>query len=126
MVEDIKKNINETMCQFIVDESIKDPQYTRYDFEHKLMADDYYMEIVHDRVTDKYKVEARFIGKIVFPDKNTLEAYKSWASDSNSISYEEEYGYHWLETDWIDIKELGNKVLNMIRVANDFSLYCVW
>jgi len=126
MVNEITKKIVEAFSDFNVEENISDRQETRYDFEHTLMADDYYMEIVCDKVADRYKVEAHFSGKVVFPDREVLKNYTSWALNQYGIYYEEEYGEHWLETEWVDLKELGIKVRDMIKVANDFSVYCVW
>lgn len=126
MIEEMRKDIIKAFSDFIVEENISDRYETRYDFEHPLMADDYYMEIVHDKVADKYKVEAHFSGKIVFPDGEVLKNYSSWALDQYSIHYKEEYGEHWLETRWLGFEELGVKVRDMIKVANDFSNYCVF
>lgn len=126
MVNEMRNNIIEAFSDFIVEEYMSTKTETRYDFEHPLMADDYYMEIVHDEVADKYKVEAHFSGKIVFPDREVLKNYSSWALNQYGIYYEEEYGEHWLETGWLKFEELGVKVRDMIKVANDFSNYCVW
>lgn len=125
MVNEMRDNIIKAFSDFIVEENISDRNETRYDFEHPLMADVYYMEIVYDKVADKYKVEAHFSGKIVFPDVGVLKNYSSWALNQYGIYYEEKYGEHWLETGWLKFEELGVKVRDMIKVANDFSNYSV-
>ena len=126
MVNEINKNVIAAFSSFTIEENISDRQETRYDFEHPLMADDYYMEIVYDKIVDKYKVEAHFNGKIIFPDREMEKNYSSWALNQYGIYYEQEYGEYWLETGWVDLKEVGAKVRDMIKVANDFSVYCVW
>lgn len=125
MINEMRNNIIEAFSDFIVEEYISDKTETRYDFEHPLMADDYYMEIVYDKVADKYKVETHFSGKIVFPGREVLKTYSSWALNQYDIYYEEEYGEHRLETGWLKFEELGVKVRDMIKVANDFSNYSV-
>ena len=126
MTNEMTKNIIAAFSDFTIEENISDRQETRYDFEHPLMADDYYMEIVYDKIADKYKVEAHFSGKIVFPDKEVEKNYSSWTLNQYGIYYETEYGEYWLETDWVNLREVGVKVRDMIKVANDFSVYCVW
>lgn len=125
MVNEMRDNIIKAFSDFVVEENISDRNETRYDFEHPLMADVYYMEIVYDKVADKYKVEAHFSGKIVFPDGGMLKNYSSWALNQYGVHYKEEYGEHWLETGWLKFEELGVKVRDMIKVANDFSNYSV-
>ena len=115
MVNEMRNNIIEAFSDFTVEEYMSSKTETRYDFEHPLMADDYYMEIVHDEVADKYKVEAHFSGKIVFPNGEVLKTYSSWALNQYDIYYEEEYGEHWLETRWLKFEELGVKVRDMIK-----------
>jgi hypothetical protein len=126
MEKEIRNNIIKALNDFVIEENIRDEQETRYDFEHKFMADNYYMEIVHDRIADKYKVEAHFYGKILFPYTDILDSYVSWAETHHGIHYNEERGDYSLETDWIYFKDIGTKVIDMIKVANSFSTYVAW
>jgi len=126
MIVKMTKNIITALSNFNIEKNKSNKQEVRYDFEHPFMADDYYIEIVHNKMDDKYKIEAHFSGKIVFPDKELLKSYSSWALHQYKIYYQEEYKKHWLESEWISFKELGVKIIDVIKVANDFSHYCVW
>jgi hypothetical protein len=124
----IREEIRKGFSKFIVELYEHKDNEVIYYYSHKIIQDASDIYIIQDKESDKYKVKAVFRGTPNFNDDYIMKIYIDYAWEKYSFKFEREgrFGSYYMESQWIDKEELGETVVDMVIVSNDFSNHWLW
>ena len=126
--EFIREDIVKSFSRFTLEvHEYKDNEII-YICKHKIINDACDIFIIEDIENYRYKVKAIFIGIPNFDNDYLKKVYIDYAKNFYKIKFniDENFDSYYLESEWIDRYELGEKVIEMIITSNDFSNHWSW
>ena len=122
--EEIKKGFNKFTVEIY---ESKDKEIVYY-YKHKIIQDASDIYIIEDIESGKYKIKAIFRGVPSFNDDYVMKVYIDYAWKRYGFKFEREgkFGSYYLISEYVNRDELGDTLVDMVIVSNDFSNHWLW